>query len=429
MPSEMLFLLVDEILSSRILLVAKNKHSQIFIKNLLMHEGFESIYTVEDLAEAMKFLKPWLNEDPSPIDLIIFEGGKMLPSDINEIWSAKETFEMLDIPLVVTGDRRDSEELEELIEAGGVDFIQNPVDSISLVPRLKTLLKLRNANRKLTKHQHELQKLTKQLEEKNSKMQSILEDIRFDLQLAGELQRSFLPSPNIKCSSADFAYHYKPCETIGGDLINVVQATNRYFVVYLLDVSGHGVSAALLAFAIHRYLSSEWNRGLIKKANGKLRCPVDVLNILNQDFRMHNEWCKYFTITYGIYDAKSMVFRYCRAGQTPLLLIKRNQPAEFLTQGSPPVGISCHARFKEFKLNLAPGDRLYLYSDGITEARNEKGELFGDELLKEQLENIKETSAQEQLNIFTRFFFGWLNQAPQRDDIALLSMFVKNLKS
>jgi sigma-B regulation protein RsbU (phosphoserine phosphatase) len=406
--------------------VAKDHQSQIHLKNLLMHEGFESIYTVSDLSEALSFLKPWLNEDPSPIDLIVFEGGKMLPSDINDIWNAKETFEMLDIPLVVTGDRRNSEELEELVETGCVDFIQNPVDSISLVPRLKTLLKLRHANRKLTKHQYELQKLTEKLEEKNSKMQSILEDIRFDLQLAGELQRSFLPNKDINCSSADFAYYYKPCETIGGDLINVVPVTNRHYVIYLLDVSGHGVSAALLAFAIHRYLSSEWNRGLIKKANGKLRCPVDVLHILNQDFLMHNEWCKYFTITYGIYDARSRVFRYCRAGQTPILLIRKNQPAKFLTEGSPPVGISCHARFKEFKLSLNPGDRLYFYSDGVTEAKNEKEELFGENLLKKRLEDNKETSAQKQLKNFTQYFFNWLNQEPQRDDIALLSMFIKN---
>ena len=425
MPSEMLFLLVDEILSSRILVVAKKKNSHDNMKNLLMHEGFESIYTAADLSEALSFLKPWMNEEPSPIDIIIYEGGKMLPADINDIWNAKETFEMLDIPLLVTGDRRESEELEELIETGCIDFIQNPIDSITLVARLKTLLKLRNANRKLTKHQYELQKLANQLEEKNNKLQSILEDIRFDLRLAGELQRSFLPNPNINCSSADFAYYYKPCETIGGDLINVVPVSNRYFVIYLLDVSGHGVSAALLAFAIHRYLCSEWNRGLIKKADGNLRSPVEVLNILNKEFRMHNEWCKYFTITYGIYDAKSRALRYCRAGQTPILLIRKNQPAEFLTKGSPPVGISNRASFKEFKLSLKPGDRLYLYSDGITEARNSEEQIFGEDFLKQQLEKIKESSPQKQLNIFTRIFFKWLNQAPQRDDIALLSIFIK----
>jgi sigma-B regulation protein RsbU (phosphoserine phosphatase) len=425
MPSEMVFLLVDEILSSRILIISADAEFAENLDELLRTEGFDSITIVKDIAEAIFFLKPFLNEDPSPVDLIIFEGGDLCEEKIEEVWNAKETFEMLDIPLVVTGEPKYSEEIVELIETGCIDFIQKPLTSINLVSRLKTLLNLRLANRKLKKHQFELQNLTSQLEHKNRRLSSILEDIRFDLQLAGELQRSFLPPERIGNEDVEFAYFYQPCETIGGDLINVVPVSSRYFVIYLLDVSGHGVSAALLAFAIHRYLSSESSRSLIKKAGGEVREPAEVLKMLNKDFLMHNEWFKYFTITYAVYDSKTRLLRYCRAGQTPLLIIKNRQEPQLLMSGSPPVGVSSAATFKEEKILLETGDRLYLYSDGFTEAKGPKDEIFGEDRLMQGLKCSECKSLKAQIEKFTQHFFDWLGSERPRDDIALLAMKIK----
>lgn len=425
MPQETVFLLVDEVLSSRILIISRSQNAGKNLESLLLNEGFDSISRVSGVSEAILYLRPFLREDSFPVDLIIFEGGELDEPAIDEIWKAKETFEVLDIPLVVTGTTQYSEDLVELIETGCVDYIQKPVDSINLVARLKTLLNLRQANRKLRKHQHELTVLTNELEEKNHKLNSILEDIRFDLQLAGELQRSFLPAQKISGETIDFAFYYQPCETIGGDLINVVPISSRYFVVYLLDVSGHGVSAALLAFAIHRHLSSEAYQGLIKKKNGKLRCPAEVLRVLNNDFLVHNEWFRYFTITYGIYDCKSRIFRYCRAGQTPLLVIRENGSTELLSHGSPPVGLSNTAVYIEDQLQLFPGDRLFLYSDGITEARCANDVFFGEKRLVESLKKRCRHDLHKQVNEFTDYFFKSLGGNRPKDDIALLAMQVK----
>ncbi len=426
MSQEMVFLLVDEVLSSRILIISHVPTEGKNLEGLLHNEGFESIARVSGISEAILHLRSHLKQnDGFPVDLIIFTGTELDEHCINEIWKAKETFEVLDIPLVVTGNANHSEDLVELIETGCVDFIHLPLEPINLVARLKTLLNLRQANRKLRKHQQELTVLTDELEEKNRRLNSILEDIRFDLQLAGELQRSFLPPERISGETIDFAFFYQPCETIGGDLINVVPVSNRHFVVYLLDVSGHGVSAALLAFAIHRHLSSEANRGLIKKKTGKVRDPVEVLGILNRDFLIHNDWFRYFTITYGIYDCRTRVFRYCRAGQTPLLLIKKSGITQLFRHGSLPVGLSPAANFVEDRLQLDVGDRLYLYSDGITEARVENEVFFGEKRLVETLKKFSNLPLQEQINEFTGNFFKSLGKNRPKDDIALLGMSIK----
>ncbi|MFZ5951659.1 MAG: PP2C family protein-serine/threonine phosphatase [Candidatus Rifleibacteriota bacterium] len=425
MSQEMVFLLVDEILSSRILIISHVEKFGLALEKMLHHEGFDSISRVSGVSEAILFLRPFLSEDSFPVDLIVFEGGNLNEKSIDEIWKAKETFEILDIPMVVIGEASCSEDLIELIETGCVDYIQKPFEPINLVARFKTLLNLRQANRKLKKHQIELTNLTNQLEEKNRHLNSILEDIRFDLQLAGDLQRSFLPPANISGETIDFAFFYQPCETIGGDLINVIPISARHFVVYLLDVSGHGVSAALLAFAIHRHLSSEASQGLIKKKTGKLRPPAEVLQILNRDFLSHNEWFRYFTITYGIYDCKNRLFTYCRAGQTPLLLFKRNGNAHTVSHGSLPVGLSASAVFKEEHLHLSPGDRVYLYSDGLTEARCKDENFFGERRLIDGLQNFDQPDLQKQLNDFIENFFLNLDGVPPKDDIALLGMLIK----
>ncbi|MEW6711677.1 MAG: SpoIIE family protein phosphatase [Candidatus Riflebacteria bacterium] len=425
MSQEMVFLLVDEILSSRILIISHAEKSGLALEKILHHEGFDSISRVGGVSEAILFLRPFLSEDSFPVDLIVFEGGNLNEKSIDEIWKAKETFEILDIPMVVIGEASCSEDLVELIETGCVDYIQKPFEPINLVARFKTLLNLRQANRKLKKHQIELTNLTNQLEEKNRHLNSILEDIRYDLQLAGDLQRSFLPPANISGETIDFAFYYQPCETIGGDLINVIPISTRHFVVYLLDVSGHGVSAALLAFAIHRHLSSEASQGLIKKKTGKLRRPAEVLQILNRDFLSHNEWFRYFTITYGIYDCKSRLFTYCRAGQTPLLLFKPDGNNRTISQGSLPVGLSASAVFKEECLQLSPGDRIYLYSDGLTEARCKDDDFFGEHRLIEGLQIFNQHDLQKQLNDFIENFFLDLGGIPPKDDIALLGMLIK----
>lgn len=422
MSQDMIFLLVDETLASRILIISRAEKAGNSLEILLRNEGFESVSRVNGVSEAILFLRPFLSEDSFPVDLIIFYGGTLEEHCVNEIWKAKETFEVLDIPLVVIGEKNHSDDLIELIETGCVDYVQTPVEPINLVARLKTLLNLRQANRKLKKHQYELTNLTNELEERNRKLNSILEDIRFDLQLAGELQRSFLPPEKICGETVNFAYFYQPCETIGGDLINVIPVTQRFFVVYLLDVSGHGVSAALLAFAIHRYLSSESYQGLIRKKNGKLRAPGEVLKTLNRDFFGQNEWFRYFTITYGIYDAKNRTLRYCRAGQTPPLLLKKGTNGHFLHEGSPPVGLSSAAIYSEHLLQLAPGDRIFLYSDGITEATCTDCRFFGENRLLTTLQSFSENDLAGQIDNFTRFFFASLGKNKPKDDIALLAM-------
>lgn len=425
MPSKTVFLLVDEILASRIVIISRQQASSEKLEGILRQEGFDLVSVVPNVSGAMVFLKPLLDEDSFSAELIILDGGESLRDSLDEIWMAKETFEMLEIPLIITGDYGYSDDIVDLIESGCIDYIPKPLNPINLVARLKMLLNLRLANRKLKRHQIELQAMTSELEKKNRKLNSILEDIRFDLQLAGELQRSFLPSLKVQSETAEFAFFYKPCETIGGDLINVVPVSSRYFVVYLLDVSGHGVSAALSAFAIHRNLSSEWNKSLIKKPNGKVRSPKDVLGILNHDFLIQNELFKYFTITYGIYDSKLRLLRFCRAGQTPLLIIRNDGTSEFLTEGSPPVGVSKKTKFSEHKLQLFPGDRIYLYSDGFTEAKKAGNSFFGEDRLMKGLRRYPEKNLQSQVDRFTRRFFSWLGDEKPKDDIALLGILIK----
>jgi sigma-B regulation protein RsbU (phosphoserine phosphatase) len=251
MLADKVFLLVDETVSSRILIVSENPAICTELMALMSDEGFENLTVAGNVAVALSCAESVSRSNRQHFDLAILCLDK--PTEFAEtIWGVRESFARYELPLVVVGEWCESDDFIEVIEAGVIDFIAYPINHYSFIARVKTLLRLRHANSKLQRHQEALHTLTAELEQKNHRLNSILEDIRSDLFVAGELQRSFLPDKQVKYESVEFAWFYQPCATIGGDLINVLPISKRHIAVFVLDVAGHGVSAALLAFAIHR---------------------------------------------------------------------------------------------------------------------------------------------------------------------------------
>ncbi len=422
------FLLVDEILSRRILIISHSETQSEEICELLEMEGFSGFLVYKTLSDAVLFLSPEGSDQESSFlaDIIIICIDKEMESPLETIWEAKETFESFEIPLVIIGDIEETEELIEIVESGCIDYFPGPLNPFHIVSRLKTLLRLQLSNKALRENQKQLNKITEELESKNRELNQLLENIKVDLQIAGELQRSYLPTGIERNEYFDFAWFYQPCETIGGDLLNVVRLNDRFLGVYLLDVAGHGVSAALLAFTIHRYLSATWGSNLVKKNNGRIRRPSEVLKLLNHEFYMDLECFKYFTITYGVFDLQKKIFNYCRAGQTPVLLLRKGQKPSSLIGGDPPVGISHRIEFHQFEIHLHSGDRFALYSDGLTEARKGKSsEEFGEKRMLDIMMKKSSPDIHAIVDEVVKEVYEWIGKGRMRDDISLLIFEVK----
>ena len=258
------------------------------------------------------------------------------------------------------------------------------------------------------------------IEKKNNELQSVLDELNSDLEAAGKMQRSLLPDPDMHMPGFKFAWFFEPCTTIGGDLINVMPLDETHLALYIMDVSGHGIQSAMLAVSVHRMLSA-WGgeNSVLRTTDGYIRRPNDVVTELNREFPLQKNNYQYFTMTYGLLNLEENSFCYCRAGHTPLLLQKSDGEVIVKSEGNLPVGFSEDGNYNEYKIYLQPGERIILFSDGITEARH-KGAFFGDERFFNSLKRSRALSPARTVDAVVGSVKGWLRGESATDDVTLM---------
>jgi sigma-B regulation protein RsbU (phosphoserine phosphatase) len=172
---------------------------------------------------------------------------------------------------------------------------------------------------------------------------------------------------------------------LGGDALNIVLINEDVIALFLLDVSGHGVPAALLSVTV--------TRSLLPRAGGIASivagsgvnpdavAPAEVAARLNTLYPMASNGDHYFTMVYGLLDVRTRRFRFVVAGHPGPILVRKGRRPERLEVSGFPVGMVPGIDYSESVIELEPQDRLYLHSDGLTEELNAQEEEFGDERL------------------------------------------------
>lgn len=260
------------------------------------------------------------------------------------------------------------------------------------------------------------------LENQFRENRSLLATIQADIEDAGKIQWALLPRPVEQFSFLDVSWYFRPCSTVGGDLLNIFQPDKNHVVFYVFDVSGHGVQAALSAVSIHEMLSSfRLGDSPGETEAGMAYRPKEVAKSLNGKFgaRKHG----YFTLTYGIIDIATGILKYTRAGHTPLLLKEAGGELRILDEGNSPIGMFPDAEFNEKEIRLSHGDRLIIYSDGITEARNfASSEFYGEDRLSAVIRATGCVSVKDCVSGIVNDLMTWLGESKPVDDICLLAI-------
>jgi len=203
-----------------------------------------------------------------------------------------------------------------------------------------------------------------------------------EMKIVGQIQRSLLPASLPEIPSLDLAAYYQPSHRAGGDYYDFFPLPDGRWGVFIADVSGHGTPAAVLMAVTHCLAHTQ---------PGPPARPSGLLDYLNAHltalYTAQNE--KFITAFYGIYDPADRTLTYACAGHNPPRL-KRCQDGSLLALDGAdglPLGVMPEAAYNEAVLRLQAGDQIIFYTDGITDANDPTGRMYGTDRLDTALEN------------------------------------------
>jgi len=298
-----------------------------------------------------------------------------------------------------------------------VSVFENAVEKNKELHRSNEYLIL--AKEKLSAWNTQLESLNSQLNELNSRMKR-------DLQAAARMQQSLLPNEPIEIPEVAIAWDYTPCEELAGDFLNYAKLDENTLGLYVVDVCGHGAASALLAVAIGRVLSTVVSAtSLLVRLDpftGKrvVTPPTTVVGELNKRFPMESQGGLHFTILYGVLDLRTKLFRYACAGHPQPVHLPKGQKAVFASGEGLAVGWVDDVEFDEFTLQLAAGDRLLLYSDGVPEAMDASLEQLTNQRMLEELDASREKTLGDQVTHVREIVNDWCKPKGPLDDVSIL---------
>ncbi len=241
-----------------------------------------------------------------------------------------------------------------------------------------------------------------------------------ELAIAQEVQGSLFPHSPVSLSGLDLHAVCLPARSVSGDYFDFileVQGPGDLVCIALGDISGKGISAALLMASLHsavRVFSAEGNAG-----NGRTHSPALLLEKLNRHLYRSTQSNKYATLFLAVYNRETRELTYANGGHLPPLLLAADGTLRKLTCGGSVVGLLDGFTYDEETVVLGPGDLLVAYSDGMTEPENTAGE-FGEERLLALLLRKRD----EALPALADEMFGavkaWIGSGEQPDDMTLL---------
>lgn len=295
----------------------------------------------------------------------------------------------------------DMDNIRSAMNKGAFDFATKPID-------------LDDLSRTIEKAIEQVRYIRESQQEHNQ-----LESIKNDLAIAGEIQqtilpRSFPPFPELT-EVVDIYASMTPAKDVGGDFYDFFQIDDERIGLVIADVSGKGVPASLFMAVSRTLLRATALRGI---------SSAECLTYANKLLCKESLDSMFVTVFYGIYHYKTGMMDYTNAGHNPPYLLRGGRTVECLSVSSNfVVGVFDDIEFESNTLTFGIGDTLLLYTDGVTEAFNDKREQFSESNLQDILASMHESSsAKEVVTSVLQSVKTFSGDYPQSDDITLLSL-------
>lgn len=305
----------------------------------------------------------------------------------------------------------DEASLVEAMQAGADDFVGKPLQPAELGARLNA------AERVL--------QLEAGLARRNRELADAYGVLSRELETARAMQRGLLPPPaDVSGVRADWLL--QASSYVGGDTLGYVPLDDRHLCFYMVDVSGHGVTAAMLAIsAQHQLFGLARGRGaaMVGRGEGIVETAGALVTEFNRRAMHIAIPDAYLTLVFGLIDTQAGEAAVVHAGHPPVLVAGPGEARfEAVGEGDLPIGILADVQWQARRLAMPAGTRLVVHSDGVTECRSASGEAFGEDRLRELLAAQRAAPLGDTLQAVARGLSAWRAEPQFEDDVTVLAL-------
>lgn len=346
------------------------------------------------------------------LDLLIQHQASLLVCDLNMpgmdgnalTQQIRKTIRDRYVHIIMVTGRDQQAERKQAFDLGVDEFMGKPVDKTTLLARIRIA-------ERLLKHE-EL------LVEKNRVLLEAQRTIEQDLMDAARAQRLILPAPQVDMADCSFYSTFVPSSYVSGDMFATFALSNGMTGFYAIDVSGHGVRAALLSVAIGHLITAEYFQRNSYAPDGT-PAPANLAKALNHRF-CDAESDQYFTMFCGIIDHDADALHFCHAAYPSPVIVSSTQPARQVGTGGFPVGMFDTATFESEQIALTTQDTLVLFSDGAPEAENPQRIAFGEDRLTQVIAEARDRNIKSIPDEIVTALKGWRKMETLEDDLTVI---------
>jgi sigma-B regulation protein RsbU (phosphoserine phosphatase) len=389
-----------------ILVVDDNEANRETLSRRLQRHGY-LVTTANDGAQALKML------DERSFDLVLLDWMMPVMNGLDALREIRRTRSPTQLPVIMATAKGESADVVQALGLGANDYVTKPLDFAVVLARVQTQLTVKRSVEQILELEH-------RLSEANAELRRNAQRLQEELSAAAKIQEAFLPTALPPIPGVEFAWAFQPCAELAGDALNIVVLDAENVAVYVLDVTGHGVAASLLAVAAARVLTADAGTDsiLIDKSVRQPIGPAEVATRLDKRFAWDSATGQFITLFYAVLHIPSRRFSYVSCGHPPAIRVSAAGTATVLQGSGMPIGLG--GQYEQHAIDLEPGERVFLYTDGVTEARGASGELFETKRLIEVLKDRNGTTLPAAVDRLRQRLKEWQGDLPPKDDISVL---------
>lgn len=314
--------------------------------------------------------------------------------------------------------KSEKDEVAAGLEAGADDFLSKPVNSSELRARIM-------AGERVLRMEDELQSQKNALSDTLDELQNVYNEINKDLAEAEKFQHSLMPELEHKFDQGTVTMLLQSSGHVGGDIAGFFSFDENHLGMYSVDVSGHGISSALMTARVATYFSahSKGQNVAYKRLDGGeygLRTPAEIAEILNDRLIEEIDTDLYFTLAFAHLNLVTGQVDMVQAGHPHPVIYDDKGSVRFEGTGGPPIGLVEGMKFENFSIKLNAGERLLLHSDGITECQNDVDDLLDEEGLAKILRKHGSSKGNELISDIIWELTEFAKGVPFGDDISAI---------